>query len=458
MAVSRAAPKENKIVEATRLFKKMVKLGCRPSKYTCSILIQGLCKIGNASIAVKLHEEMTKRNSGYGIYCQLHQIWYNTIIDGLCKDRMVEKARELFSEMKDAGILPDVYAYNSLILGLCYDGKWKEADGLFTQMVDQGVRPNVVTFNVLIDVLCLNGNMQKAYDILELMIRSGENLDSYAYTSLITGFCIAGRFDEAKELFLSIPSKGCEISNHNFCALINGYCKKWKTEEATNLFREIVCKGVRPSVDTYNALLTGIFQEEALKLFHNVKNCKFGISIDIFNSPINGLCKSVKLEIALELFNQLPRMGLVPNVKWTPDIVTYNTLMRGFLENSELSNVVELLHKMAEKHVLPGPGEFLVHVSVSDLLHSMVEAEEKKVSWSILSQSGVGAVIRSNRGQMMGALSIPITHHPSSSYVYSSGRVDGYPLKVCGFAVQCGFNEGIVKSDSLQAIELIHDE
>ncbi|KAA8544874.1 hypothetical protein F0562_019731 [Nyssa sinensis] len=44
---------------------------------------------------------------------------YNTIIDGLCKGRLMTVALELISEMIGKGIPPNLVSYNCLIQGTC---------------------------------------------------------------------------------------------------------------------------------------------------------------------------------------------------------------------------------------------------------------------------------------------------------------------------------------------------
>uniref|UniRef100_A0A6N2L8Q5 Pentatricopeptide repeat-containing protein n=1 Tax=Salix viminalis TaxID=40686 RepID=A0A6N2L8Q5_SALVM len=43
--------------------------------------------------------------------CKPDVVTYNTIIDSLCKDRLVNDAMEFLSEMLDRGIQPDVVTY-----------------------------------------------------------------------------------------------------------------------------------------------------------------------------------------------------------------------------------------------------------------------------------------------------------------------------------------------------------
>ncbi|KAF4359791.1 hypothetical protein F8388_008353 [Cannabis sativa] len=113
------------------IFKKIFKLGCKPNAVTFGTLINGLCRTGNASIALELHEQMAcGKDHGDGFKCTPNLVWYGAIIDGLCKEGLMEKAQQLFLEMKEKGVLPDVVVYSSLMHGLCYADKWEEAKAL----------------------------------------------------------------------------------------------------------------------------------------------------------------------------------------------------------------------------------------------------------------------------------------------------------------------------------------
>lgn len=82
-------------------------------------------------MAVQLLEKMEERG------CNPDKVVYNTIIDGLCKDRLVNEAMELFSETEERGIPPSVVTYNSLLYGFCNLGRLNEATRLFKEMLGQ---------------------------------------------------------------------------------------------------------------------------------------------------------------------------------------------------------------------------------------------------------------------------------------------------------------------------------
>ena len=62
-------------------------------------------------------------------------VMYNTIIDSLCKDKLISKACDLYSEMIAKGIFPNVVTYTTLMYGLCLVGQLKEATDLINEML-----------------------------------------------------------------------------------------------------------------------------------------------------------------------------------------------------------------------------------------------------------------------------------------------------------------------------------
>ncbi|GAY61284.1 hypothetical protein CUMW_208750 [Citrus unshiu] len=210
---------ESRIMEAAAVFTKLKAFGCEPNVITCTTLINGLCRIGHTIIALNLFEAMADGNGEFGV------------------EGFVDKAMEMFLQMKDENINPNVVTYTSLIHGFCHVDDWNEAKRLFIEMMDQGVQPNVVSFNVVIDDLCKNGKMNEASWLVELMIQRGVHPDAFTYSTLMDGFCLTGRINRAKVLFVSMESMGCKHYGFSYGILINGYCKNNNVVEAISLIQ-----------------------------------------------------------------------------------------------------------------------------------------------------------------------------------------------------------------------------
>ncbi|KAJ9564919.1 hypothetical protein OSB04_000885 [Centaurea solstitialis] len=388
---------KDRIVEAVRLFKKMIRLGVRPHVVSYGTLINGLCKAGKIEAAVRFHEEIMKGDIGSGV-----------LIDSLCKDGFVSKAKELFLEMKSRKISVDSVTYTSLIRGLVCSDNSEEAKCLFVEMIDEGISLNVKTFNLLVNVLCNDGRSNNARQLFDKMLQRGEQLDSLSYNTLMHGYCLEGKIDDARELYVSMVDKGVEPDVRTYNMLINEYIKSRRIEEAIWIFKQMLRRKIKPTVVTYNALLTGAFQKgdvlaaqklfdemqlhdltpssctynivlnglckndcvlQALEFLQTLENNGVDLCVKAYNSVIDGLCKDGRMETAWDVYTKFCSKGLVPSVGrlkkaddlftemvekgCAPNAVTFNALMRSFSHHEMAPKVVELLKKMAENNVTP---------------------------------------------------------------------------------------------------------
>ncbi|KAJ9556687.1 hypothetical protein OSB04_011301 [Centaurea solstitialis] len=374
---------EDRILEAERLFKKLIKGKlCEPDVVMYSTMIKGLCKVGINDTAIGLLRLMDERG------CKPDVMTYSTIIDSLCKDKMVDDALKLFNEMIfHKGIVPDVVTYSSLIRGLCNLSRWDDAVKMLREMEDERISPNVITYNILVDAFCKEGMVEDAEAVLNIMVERGKVPDLVTYNSLIDGFCLRGETKKAKEIFDLIRMRGLVHNVVTYNSLLNGYCKKSKIDEALHLFHEITEQRMKPDVITYNTMLQGLFRvgrykdalelfnemkahiqippgaftygivleglcnnhqvDEALSLFRLMSEKKLSFDIVMYNILIDGASKCGKLDIAKVLFNDLCARGLYP------DVWTYNAMICGFCWEGLVRESKELFQKMAEVGCVP---------------------------------------------------------------------------------------------------------
>lgn len=102
---------EGNIREASQLIKKTAAFGCTPNVTTCDTLITGLRRTGNMSLTLKLHREMVNGMGDFGGIYKPNVFSYGSLIDRLCKDRLVDQTKDLFMEMKDKGINANTLVY-----------------------------------------------------------------------------------------------------------------------------------------------------------------------------------------------------------------------------------------------------------------------------------------------------------------------------------------------------------
>ncbi|KAK9705376.1 hypothetical protein RND81_07G052000 [Saponaria officinalis] len=119
----------DKLQPAIQLLDKVAKLGIQPTLVTYGLMFKGLCRNGDNAGALNLLSNMELKTP-----FKPDVVIYNTLMDSLCKDRLLPQALGLFKEMKVNRVLPNVVTYNTLIRGLCSLGQWDDAEDLLDEM------------------------------------------------------------------------------------------------------------------------------------------------------------------------------------------------------------------------------------------------------------------------------------------------------------------------------------
>ena len=74
-----------------------------------------------------------------------------------CAGGQWQKASEMFQQMQQQGLTPDVVTYTAVISAYEKGGQWRLALSAYEQMRDRGCRPDAIVFNAIIDALWETG-------------------------------------------------------------------------------------------------------------------------------------------------------------------------------------------------------------------------------------------------------------------------------------------------------------
>lgn len=98
----------NETKKLLHYFDCMKEEGLEPTEIAYNIVLDGLVKIAALDRAVQLFEEM-KRKPGFNLI-----VGYNTLMKYYTKKQNIHKVQELFAEMQERNIRPDDITYNLL--------------------------------------------------------------------------------------------------------------------------------------------------------------------------------------------------------------------------------------------------------------------------------------------------------------------------------------------------------
>lgn len=116
---------------------------------------------------------------------------------------LMDKCQEIFDDMENTGIEPDIHAFSILAKGYVRAGEPEKAEALLEIMDKSRVHPNVVIFTTIISGWCSAGKMEYALRVYEKMCKMDISPNLKTFETLIWGYGEAKQPWKAEE-FLEI--------------------------------------------------------------------------------------------------------------------------------------------------------------------------------------------------------------------------------------------------------------
>ena len=114
---------------------------------------------------------------------------FHTLIHGLCRRGMPERAWKVFEEMGDVG-LRDRMAYTTMLLGFIARGELQIARELFEEMgLDVDTERDVAVYDVMMRGYLDDGDLENAWSIFEECEKHEIVRDASLYSTLVGGLC-----------------------------------------------------------------------------------------------------------------------------------------------------------------------------------------------------------------------------------------------------------------------------
>ncbi|GKV30121.1 hypothetical protein SLEP1_g38977 [Rubroshorea leprosula] len=299
----------------------------------CSI-IKEFGKMGDMVSAWIAYEASKKQLSGPNMYI------YRTIIDvcGLCDDYM--KSRDLYKDLLNQNVTPNIYVFNSLMNVNAHDLRFTL--DVFKNMQNLGITADMASYNILLKACCLAGRVDLAQEVFNevkhLESAGVVRLDIFTYSTIIKAFADAKMWQMALHIKEDMLSAGVIPNTVTWSALISACANAGLVEQATKLFEEMLLAGCDPNSQCCNILLHAHVEacqyDRAFRLF----NCWTGRTLQKnsdwdFNGKTDSFSSTGELNrtyISSEL-NCIPLSNHLSSAKrfsFRPTTTTYNILMK----------------------------------------------------------------------------------------------------------------------------------
>ncbi|XP_022763841.1 pentatricopeptide repeat-containing protein At4g38150-like [Durio zibethinus] len=157
--------------DANEIFKKMKETGLIPNAVA---MLDGLCKDGLIQEAMKLFGSMREKGTIPEV------VIYTAVVDGFCKAHKLDDAKRIFRKMQSKGVIPNAFTYTVLIQGLYKCNQLDDAIEFCLEMLEAGHSPNVTTFVGLVDRLCKEKGVEEAETVIGTLKQKGFVVDDKA--------------------------------------------------------------------------------------------------------------------------------------------------------------------------------------------------------------------------------------------------------------------------------------
>ncbi|RWV87602.1 hypothetical protein GW17_00050387 [Ensete ventricosum] len=130
------------------------------------------------------------------------------MLDGLCKDGLIQEAMKLFGSMREKGTMPEVVIYTAAVDGFCKAAKFDDAKRIFRKMQKNGIAPNAFSYKVLIQGLCKGKKLEDSVEFCMEMLDAGHSLSAATLVDVVDGFCREKRVEEAADVVKRLRERG----------------------------------------------------------------------------------------------------------------------------------------------------------------------------------------------------------------------------------------------------------
>ncbi|KAK5783541.1 hypothetical protein PVK06_038050 [Gossypium arboreum] len=270
----------------TTVLAEMRESDIMPEVGTLVILVNQLCKLGRVDEAMEVFDKIGRLEEGLHLMEPMkstkglapNTVTYNCLDDGFSKVGEIEIGKELFDQMNEEGVSPNVVSLNALVVagcliyGFCKAGRMGDANDVLSQFKQAGFLPDIKCYNALVNGLCKK-NMFKQAGFLP---------DIKCYNALVNGLCKKNMVDKAYEIIKEMKSGDLAL--------------------ALRVMKRMIKDGLVPTTDTYRSLL-------------------------------HACCLNGKTKGAMKLFTDMSSISMIP-----PNTITYNILIESLCKHNEVKS------------------------------------------------------------------------------------------------------------------------
>lgn len=134
----------------------------------------------------------------------------------LMDKKQYDSVLDVFNDMKEANVAPDVDVYNNAIASCVPAGKANQAFRLFNSLRKRGLSPNAYTASCMFNVLARSDGtrvLQRALEFNQKLIDNGHPRNTHSYNALMWVCVNAGAVEACVDCFQSMCNESGEFQS-----------------------------------------------------------------------------------------------------------------------------------------------------------------------------------------------------------------------------------------------------
>ncbi|KAI5063595.1 hypothetical protein GOP47_0022142 [Adiantum capillus-veneris] len=322
-------------LQAFHCFEKMRSKGLSPDSRSLSCILKVCGSMKALNKGQEIHDEISKRG-----LLENDVVLGNALVGMYVKCGDLAKAQQVHEELPTR----DAVSWNVLIGGFAQHGQGEQAISCFEKMQREGICPDKVTFTYILQACGSIGAADKGEQVHEMIAIQGllEN-DIVLGTALVDMYANCGALAKAHQVLQELSSRDV----FTWSALIAGYVKHGHGEQALQSFEQMKREGLSPDSVVLSCVLKAcsiVAPLEGKKLHDEIaRKGLLGKNIVLDNALIHMYVKCGVLDKAQEVLEELS----------CRDVVSWSTLIGGFVEHDQGAQALECYMRMQQEGVSP---------------------------------------------------------------------------------------------------------
>ncbi|KAL9165208.1 hypothetical protein ABFS82_06G155600 [Erythranthe guttata] len=300
--------------------------GIAPNEYTFVAAISACAQVGALRNGKEIHGKMYRSEETVNTFVN------NSLINFYGKCGSLESARLVFDTMPE----PNIVSCVSLIASYTQSGDNEEGLIVFSKFMRMGVEINEFLYGSVLGICAALEVLNVGMQLQCIALKCGVRMDQFVVTALVNFYAKCGELELANKALREANKPNVTA----WTALIGGYVQTGKCREAIDLFQEMLFAGLKPNEQTFASVLGALGREKETRHGIQIHCLIIKLGFQSFTLVSNATSDFyAKIGCLDESFKTFCEMEV-------HDIVSWNTLIAGFLNYGRYELAIKFIENM----------------------------------------------------------------------------------------------------------------